>query len=143
MVLTKPGIVKLCKHPDCGALKVPGVHHCSKCKKCTYHMDHHCPWTDNCVGIGNFKYFVLFNIYTTLQTFIGLLVIIKNKICNSEEKHLEHLSFNPFWIILDFDTVPLREMIAYFSSYIFGQGVRDWLLLSKVDDDGQWIWEEG
>ncbi|KAJ9480317.1 putative Palmitoyltransferase PFA3 (putative) [Pseudozyma hubeiensis] len=35
-------------------------HHCRACKTCALKFDHHCPWLNQCVGLGNERYFVLF-----------------------------------------------------------------------------------
>ena len=43
----------VCKH-----IKGNGVHHCSTCGKCVESMDHHCPFTANCVGKNTYKYFM-------------------------------------------------------------------------------------
>ena len=44
---------RMCRR--CQAFKPPRAHHCSICKRCIIKMDHHCPWVNNCVGIGNHK----------------------------------------------------------------------------------------
>ena len=92
----------LCRVESCGALKVPGVHHCSTCKRCVYQMDHHCIWTGNCIGRGNLKFFYLFCLYTTLQILVGILIIIRNKLYYSDLYRLNGLNINPIGIMIHY-----------------------------------------
>lgn len=40
-----PNYCNHCKH-----WKPPRAHHCGVCQRCTLRMDHHCPFTGNCIG---------------------------------------------------------------------------------------------
>ena len=48
---------------ECQLPKPPRAHHCSICQVCVLSMDHHCPWVAGCVGLGNYRYFVLFMLW--------------------------------------------------------------------------------
>ncbi|KAJ1844775.1 Palmitoyltransferase [Coemansia sp. RSA 2703] len=54
----KPRYCRMCR-----AFKPPRTHHCVECERCVLKMDHHCPWTNNCVGYYNQAHFLRF-IYT-------------------------------------------------------------------------------
>ncbi|KAI4189298.1 MAG: hypothetical protein L6R41_001567 [Letrouitia leprolyta] len=58
------GAARFCK--KCQAVKPDRAHHCSTCQRCVLKMDHHCPWLATCVGMRNYKPFLLFLIYTTI-----------------------------------------------------------------------------
>lgn len=66
------GELRFCK--KCQARKPDRAHHCSTCRRCVLKMDHHCPWLATCVGLRNYKAFLLFLSYTTLFCFICFAV---------------------------------------------------------------------
>lgn len=50
----------------CEANSPPRTFHCSKCKVCVLKRDHHCTFACCCVGLKNFRYFLLFLIYLAI-----------------------------------------------------------------------------
>lgn len=64
LTVKSTGGARYCK--KCQARKPDRAHHCSSCRRCVLKMDHHCPWLATCVGLRNYKPFLLFLIYTTV-----------------------------------------------------------------------------
>lgn len=48
------------------------THHCSICKTCIVKYDHHCPWLNQCVGLYNERYFMMFLFWLSF----GCMVVV-------------------------------------------------------------------
>lgn len=70
--VSSTGGSRYCKKCECP--KPDRAHHCSTCKRCVLKMDHHCPWLATCVGLYNYKPFLLFLMYTSLFCWVCFAV---------------------------------------------------------------------
>jgi len=85
-----------CEH--CQHWKPPRAHHCSICTRCVLRMDHHCPFTGNCIGVRNHGHFLLmyFFAFVGLAYSLGMcgyVIFASEGATNSSDwrKHLSHL----------------------------------------------------
>ncbi len=65
-----PGRATFCR--KCNVPRPERSHHCNISGCCILRMDHFCPWINNCVGLGNYKFFLQLLIYGTLSSLIGI-----------------------------------------------------------------------
>lgn len=46
--------------PECQILRTIRSRHCGVCHKCVERFDHHCPWINNCIGVNNHNFFMIY-----------------------------------------------------------------------------------
>ncbi|XP_064458012.1 palmitoyltransferase ZDHHC6-like [Ornithodoros turicata] len=88
----------------CDGFKAPRSHHCRKCGRCVFKMDHHCPWINTCCGHRNQASFTLFlffcvcgSIHAAVLLTMGLYKAYHKKyyIQKKQMDDLVHLRFFP------------------------------------------------
>ena len=63
--------------------------HCCICCCCCEGLDHHCPWTTKCIGVGNFIYFVLMCISAfVLVIYFAIATLLSVTVGNNKCKFL-------------------------------------------------------
>jgi len=72
--------IEYCKRCTDKKWKPKRAHHCKTCRKCVYRMDHHCNWINNCIGIKNQKYFIIFLIYAFLISLLSMIYLTASAI---------------------------------------------------------------
>ncbi|KDO31586.1 hypothetical protein SPRG_03515 [Saprolegnia parasitica CBS 223.65] len=103
---------RYCEKCDC--VKPESFHHCSVCMRCISHMDHHCPWTSNCVGERTKKIFILFLFYTSLSCLWSASLLVGST---------GHRSlFVSFITVLSFGVGFLLGGYCLFHLYLLSQG---------------------
>ncbi|KAK4771835.1 hypothetical protein SAY86_013610 [Trapa natans] len=68
------------KCETCLNYKPPRCHHCRVCRRCVLKMDHHCIWTNNCIGYWNYKAFFMLVLSATLGSIYSTVIIITSAV---------------------------------------------------------------
>mmetsp|Transcript_22315 Transcript_22315/g.29191 ORF Transcript_22315/g.29191 Transcript_22315/m.29191 type:complete len:338 (-) Transcript_22315:288-1301(-) len=104
----KAGFCKKCNAP-----KPPRSHHCHVCKKCVLNMDHHCPWVNNCVGYGNYRYFFLFLFWLEITSVYGFFLLLPAFIETTHNHKVHHKKAPELAFDLDPDaSIPLLFILS-------------------------------
>lgn len=97
---------RICKF--CLVKKPDRTHHCRTCKKCIRKMDHHCIFLGNCIGINNYKSFMLTLIYSCLILNYMFFTSLRMLFFYAQEFHVS--MFVNFFLFFPF---------FYFNLYLF------------------------
>ncbi|CAD8053009.1 unnamed protein product [Paramecium primaurelia] len=107
----------------CEAYVKENTKHCKHCNRCCQDFDHHCKWVNNCVGILNYKIFMMMITSTMFQFFYTQIVYIRIIILyNTEYEKLQidnEIQKFHFYDENDLDIKYTLSIIMLVDSFIF------------------------
>jgi palmitoyltransferase len=104
--------VKTCH--KCNGPKPPRCHHCKVCRRCVLRMDRHCPFVNNCVGLRNHRFFILFLLELVIACSI-LVVCLLPQLLHSLKAHPSQTLANRIHVITTFAVALIADsMLAPF-----------------------------
>jgi len=129
---------KFCK--ICNVMQPPRSKHCNACQNCVLEFDHHCPYTSNCVGKRNRRYFVRF--IFSVSALILLMFVTTVLILVSETKyrgdvfHAIQTNFITFMLsITSLTTIFILVPFCRYHLYIISIGETTFERIRKVYKD--------
>ena len=107
--------MKLSRCKNCYVIRPINSHHCIVCHKCYIDQDHHCPWVNNCIGLFNKKYFILFLFYSFIQVIDSDFLFFYYSLY----KHIDQFNERPGLLAFDILSIVFGLILAIASVILF------------------------
>ena len=153
-IIEKGGEVKkYC--PRCLVKKTKNMRHCFICDRCIDNFDHHCYWTNNCVGKSNYKifiFFVLINIFIlSFNDYLDFKIIFLcqnfNVDCNNnyfqycnqfkewyKDFIIKIVAISNFFLCIIFDFLLIALLALHIRNFFYNKKIRKNLLVQDTDE---------
>ena len=89
----------------CSSWKPERTHHCSVSGRCILKMDHYCLWVVNCVGLLNYKFFLLFLAYTWTACLLSVGILAPDLV--------EYFEGHKRWVVGGKRTAPAHCSVVF------------------------------
>ena len=103
--------LKLSRCINCFVIRPINSHHCSVCHKCYIEQDHHCPWVNNCIGLFNKKFFILFLSYSFISVIYSDILFFYYSLY----KNINQFNDSPGLLVLDVFSILFGLILAIVS----------------------------
>jgi len=111
------------KCPRSGIYKPAKSHFSSEIGRQVVKMDHHCPWMNNTIGIGNQKLFILFLVYVWLASIYAIILVVTCAISCRFQKSAVHRDPSlelPPWCAKSKPDAVILTILLMIASGLFG-----------------------
>ncbi|KAL3231678.1 Palmitoyltransferase PFA4 [Nakaseomyces bracarensis] len=116
----------------CQIYKPERSHHCKTCNQCILMMDHHCPWTMNCVGYNNFPHFMRFLFWVIVGTSTLFAFLLKRIAHIWKDRHSPSYLYLKSEIIFLTILTPMDLFILFTISVLFIRCLMNQILGGKT-----------
>lgn len=123
--------------------------HCGVCNRCSANFDHHCAWLNNCVGKGNYRWFLvtiyLVEMAVALQAYSGaqlIVMIVSQGLESSEILAKYNVGDRGYLFLISISLVLVLSLLILFGNgflllfhiYLRARGIStyEYILLSRL-----------